>query len=53
MDGGADALMDVGLQPDLIVGDMDSVSDVTLRSGAELLVHAYPDGRRDWRGWGS
>ncbi|NLV92813.1 MAG: hypothetical protein GX030_10555 [Firmicutes bacterium] len=45
VDGGADALMDVGLQPDLIVGDMDSVSDVTLRSGAELLVHAYPDGR--------
>jgi uncharacterized membrane-anchored protein len=45
VDGGADALLDAGLRPDVIVGDMDSVSDVALRSGAELLVHAYPDGR--------
>jgi uncharacterized membrane-anchored protein len=45
VDGGADALLDAGLKPDVIVGDMDSVSDVALRSGAELLVHAYPDGR--------
>ena len=45
VDGGADALADVGLKPDLIVGDMDSVSDATLRSGAELVVHAYRDGR--------
>lgn len=45
VDGGADALLSVGLKPDLIVGDMDSVSDESLRSGAELLVHAYADGR--------
>jgi uncharacterized membrane-anchored protein len=45
VDGGADALVDAGHRPDLIVGDMDSVSDATLRSGAELVVHAYPDGR--------
>jgi len=45
VDGGADALAEVGLKPDLIVGDMDSVSDATLRSGAELVVHAYRDGR--------
>jgi uncharacterized membrane-anchored protein len=44
VDGGADALVDVGLKPDLIVGDMDSVSDSTLRSGAEIVVHAYRDG---------
>ncbi|MGH8776985.1 MAG: putative cytokinetic ring protein SteA [Jiangellaceae bacterium] len=45
VDGGADALVEAGLRPDLIVGDMDSVSDATLRSGAELVVHAYRDGR--------
>jgi uncharacterized membrane-anchored protein len=45
VDGGADALREAGLKPDVIVGDMDSVSDEALRSGAELLVHAYPDGR--------
>lgn len=45
VDGGADALRDQGHQPDLIVGDFDSVSDAALRSGAQLIVHAYPDGR--------
>lgn len=45
VDGGADALLEVGLAPDVIVGDFDSVSDRALASGAELLVHAYPDGR--------
>lgn len=45
VDGGADALLETGLVPDVIVGDMDSVTDAALRSGAELLVHAYPDGR--------
>lgn len=44
VDGGADALRDFGLRPDIIVGDMDSVSDEALRSGAELIVHAYSDG---------
>lgn len=45
VDGGADALLELGYRPDLIVGDMDSVSDKTLMSGAEIVVHAYPDGR--------
>jgi uncharacterized membrane-anchored protein len=44
VDGGADALLEEGLKPDVIVGDMDSVSDATLRSGAEILVHAYRAG---------
>ncbi len=42
VDGGAEALLEEGLKPDLIVGDMDSVSDRALRGGAEILVHAYP-----------
>jgi uncharacterized membrane-anchored protein len=44
VDGGADALIEAGYKPDVIVGDMDSVSDRALRSGAELVVHAYRDG---------
>jgi len=44
VDGGADALREFGLKPDIIVGDMDSVSDDTLRCGAEIVVHAYRDG---------
>lgn len=44
VDGGADALIDMGLQPDIIIGDMDSVSDGALRCGAEIIVHAYTSG---------
>jgi uncharacterized membrane-anchored protein len=44
VDGGADALLDVGSTPDVIIGDFDSVSEKALRSGAELIVHAYPGG---------
>jgi uncharacterized membrane-anchored protein len=45
VDGGADALIEARHVPDLVVGDMDSVSDDTLRCGAEIVVHAYRDGR--------
>ncbi|GAA0351114.1 putative cytokinetic ring protein SteA [Bacillus horti] len=45
VDGGADALLDCGLTPDLIIGDMDSVSSSALQSGAELVVHTYANGR--------
>jgi uncharacterized membrane-anchored protein len=45
VDGGADAIIDAGWQPDMIVGDMDSVSDRTLACGAEIVVHAYRDGK--------
>ena len=44
VDGGAEALREEGLKPDVIVGDMDSVTDETLRCGAEILVHAYREG---------
>lgn len=45
VDGGADALLEMGRRPDLIIGDMDSVSERALRCGAVLVVHAYRDGR--------
>ncbi len=45
VDGGADALLELGYRPDIILGDMDSVSEAALHCGAELVVHAYPDGR--------
>jgi uncharacterized membrane-anchored protein len=58
VDGGADALLDAGYLPDLIVGDMDSVSDRALLLGlrrrrsrrpTELILHAYSDGRAPGR----
>ncbi|MEX2108688.1 MAG: putative cytokinetic ring protein SteA [Solirubrobacterales bacterium] len=49
VDGGADGAMAAGLKPNLILGDMDSASDEALRCGAELIVHAYPDGRAPGR----
>jgi uncharacterized membrane-anchored protein len=45
VDGGADGVLEAGLKPDVILGDMDSASDQALACGAELIVHAYPDGR--------
>jgi uncharacterized membrane-anchored protein len=45
VDGGADALLEVGLRPDIIIGDFDSVSDAALDTDAQLIVHAYPGGR--------
>lgn len=53
VDGGADALMEEGLRPDMIVGDMDSAGETALlaaRNGrTELVVHCYPDGRAPGR----
>ncbi len=45
VDGGADAVLANGLKPSVIIGDMDSVSTEGLRCGAELVVHAYPNGK--------
>ena len=45
VDGAAEALLDEGMVPDMIVGDMDSAGETALRCGAELVVHSYPDGR--------
>ena len=49
VDGGADALMDIGVKPDVIIGDFDSVSERALRCGAELVHHVHPDGRAPGR----
>lgn len=45
VDGGADAIRDAGYKPDMILGDMDSATDQTLKCGAELIVHAYANGK--------
>lgn len=44
VDGGADAILEAGFKPDIIIGDMDSVTDEALLSGAEVIPHAYEDG---------
>jgi uncharacterized membrane-anchored protein len=55
VDGGADALLDAGYVPDVVIGDMDSISDRALdliqrrRSPTEIVLHAYPDGRAPGR----
>ncbi|HZB01150.1 MAG TPA: putative cytokinetic ring protein SteA [Actinomycetota bacterium] len=56
VDGGADALLDAGYVPDVVIGDMDSVSDRALelargrpRRAVEVVLHAYPDGRAPGR----
>ncbi len=49
VDGGANAILEAGFKPHMIVGDMDSAQEKTLRCGAELVVHAYSDGRAPGR----
>ncbi len=49
VDGGADALLENGFRPDIIIGDFDSVSDRALRCGAELVHHVHLDGRAPGR----
>ncbi|HUF58219.1 MAG TPA: putative cytokinetic ring protein SteA [Actinomycetota bacterium] len=56
VDGGADALLDAGYRPDVVVGDMDSISDRALaliqrprRVRTDIVLHAYLDGRAPGR----
>ncbi len=44
VDGGGDALLEAGYTPDIVIGDMDSVSDKCLKSSGEIVVHGYPNG---------
>lgn len=45
VDGGGDALLEFGLIPHIVIGDMDSVSDRSLLLAKEVIVHAYTDGK--------
>lgn len=45
VDGGADALLAIGVKPHIVIGDFDSVSSPALSCGAQLIVHAYPGGK--------
>lgn len=44
VDGGADAILEMGYQPHIVIGDMDSVTEGALRFSNERIVHAYTDG---------
>ncbi|MGI6129142.1 MAG: putative cytokinetic ring protein SteA [bacterium] len=45
VDGGADVLVDFGYLPDMVIGDMDSISDKALKCCREIVVHAYRNGQ--------
>ncbi len=49
VDGGADALLDLGFTPDMILGDFDSLSEKAWNCGADLVHHVHPDGRAPGR----
>ena len=49
VDGGADALLEIGLKPDIIIGDFDSVSEAALGTAKDLIHHVHPDGRAPGR----
>jgi uncharacterized membrane-anchored protein len=49
VDGGADALLEIGLKPDIIIGDFDSVAESTLSKAKDLIHHVHPDGRAPGR----
>ena len=51
VDGGADALLEAGWKPDLVFGDMDSISPRGLQTARRVLVHAYPDGHAPGMEW--
>ena len=45
VDDGADALLSVGLRPDMVIGNPDLVTEGALLCGAEVVVHADREGR--------
>lgn len=44
VDGGADIIISCGFAPDILIGDMDSVSEVGIYKSKDLILHAYTDG---------
>ncbi|MDQ2837790.1 MAG: putative cytokinetic ring protein SteA [Actinomycetota bacterium] len=45
VDGGADVLREAGYQPDVVIGEMDRISDAALREAGEVIAHADYHGR--------
>ncbi|MCX7832335.1 MAG: putative cytokinetic ring protein SteA [Actinobacteria bacterium] len=45
VDGAADLLFENRISPDIIIGDMDSVSEESLKKVRDVIVHSYIDGR--------
>jgi uncharacterized membrane-anchored protein len=45
VDAGADVLREAGYQADLVIGELDLVSDAALREAAEVVAHADHHGR--------
>lgn len=44
VDGGADILLKRGYTPDIVLGDMDSVTDLGIYKSKEVILHAYENG---------
>lgn len=44
VDGGADLIINCGYTPDILIGDMDSVSDIGIYKSREIVLHAYEGG---------
>ncbi|MDF2889652.1 MAG: thiamine pyrophosphokinae catalytic protein [Clostridia bacterium] len=44
VDGGADTIISCGFTPDILIGDMDSVSDVGIFRSKEIILHSYLNG---------
>ncbi|MDQ1741986.1 MAG: hypothetical protein QOE23_325 [Pseudonocardiales bacterium] len=45
VDAGADVLRDAGYEADLVIGNLDEISDAALREAAEVVAHADHHGR--------
>ncbi|WP_448850682.1 putative cytokinetic ring protein SteA [Corynebacterium sp. 335C] len=44
VDSGADAIVDAGFTPELVIGDPEGIASATLRSGGRVILPADPDG---------
>ena len=53
VDGGADVLRDAGYRPDLVIGELDEMSDAALRDAGEVVAHADHHGRVERAGPGA
>ncbi len=45
VDGGADIILKHGFRPQIVIGDMDSVSDQSLIVIPDRIIHSYPSGK--------